>query len=131
MTKAPVQPEWHHLDAAGKGLGRLANQAAQLLLAKQRVDAMPHTIAPVFIVITNTDRVVVTGKKEEAKVYRHNTGYPGGVRERTLAEQRQRDSRRLVRAAVAGMLPKNSLRDKRLLHLKLYTGPEHNHQAQL
>jgi large subunit ribosomal protein L13 len=123
--------QWHHLDAKGKVLGRLATRAASLLLGKERVDAQPHLVAPVYVVITNTDHVVLTGRKEHNKIYRHYTGYPGGVRERSVAEQRRRDSRRIVWYAVSGMLPKNSLRDERLGRLKLYAGSEHPHGEHL
>jgi large subunit ribosomal protein L13 len=123
--------EWHHLDAKGKVLGRLASMTARLLLGKHRLTAAPHAVAPVNVVITNSDYVVLTGNKEQAKMYRRYTGYPGGLRERSAAQQRQRDSRRLIVDAVSGMLPKNSLRDQRLAHLKVYPGAEHPHQEQV
>ena len=126
-----ARAEWHHLDAGNRVLGRLATEIAQLLLGKHRVDSRRNTVAPVYVVVTNTDRVALTGNKEHDKVYRHYTGYPGGLKERSAADVRQRDSRRLVKHAVAGMLPKNSLRDKRLSHLKLYAGDAHPHEAQL
>lgn len=134
MKKDPskqVKGEWHHFDAKGKVLGRLATEVASLLLGKHRLDFAPHKISPVFVVITNTDEVAVTGDKEKQKMYYHYSGYPGGLSERSLREQRQRDSRRIISAAVGGMLPKNSLRDKRLQHLKLYRGAEHPHLAQI
>lgn len=131
VKKQAAATEWHALDADGRVLGRLANEVAQLLLGKHRTDAMAHTVAPVYVVITNTDRVAVTGKKESDKTYYWYTGYPGGLQRRTLGEQRRRDSRRLILDAVGGMLPKNSLRQLRLGHLKLYRGSEHPHAAQL
>jgi large subunit ribosomal protein L13 len=132
-TKENRQPagEWHHLDARNKVLGRLATEAAQLLLAKHRLDSRPHIVAPVYVVVTNSDEVVLTGTKETNKLYRRYTGYPGGLRERTAAQVRQHDSRRLITEAVAGMLPKNSLRDERMKHLKVYATGEHPHAAQL
>lgn len=123
--------EWHHLDAKNKVLGRLATQAAVWLLGKHRPDFSPQSVAPVYVVITNTDHVVLTGRKEEQKMYRHYTGYHGGLRERSVAEQRRRDSRRIVEEAVSGMLPKNNSRKLLMRHLKLYAGPEHPHLAQL
>lgn len=123
--------EWHHIDARGRVLGRLACEAANFLLGKHRVDRADHTVAPVFVVITNINQVVLTGKKEQQKKYRHYSGYPGGIKERAAADQRRRDACRLVAEAVFGMLPKNSLRAKRMQHLKLYAGEEHPHQAQL
>jgi large subunit ribosomal protein L13 len=123
--------EWHHLDARNKVLGRLATQAAQLLLGKHRVDSRPHVVVPVYVVVTNSDEVVLTGTKERNKLYRRYTGYPGGLRERTAEEVRRLDSRRLIIEAVTGMLPKNSLRAERLKHLKVYATAEHPHEAQL
>ncbi|MDP3997190.1 MAG: 50S ribosomal protein L13 [Candidatus Andersenbacteria bacterium] len=123
--------EWHWLDAQGKILGRLAGEAAVLLGGKHRTDWAANKVAPVYVVVTNTDRVVVTGNKEKDKIYYRHTGYPGGLRERSLAVQRQRDSRKIVLAAVSGMLPKNNLRKLRLQHLKLYKGSEHPHEAQI
>ncbi len=123
--------EWHQIDAKERVLGRLATQTASLLLGKHRIDSEANQAAPVYVVITNTDQVVLTGKKELQKIYYRHSGYPGGLKERTAAEQRRRDSRKMVRDAVSGMLPKNKLRDKRLAHLKLYAGEEHAHQAQI
>lgn len=132
QTHKVTQPqEWHHLDAQGVVLGRLATQIATLLAGKHRVDFAPHQVPPVFIVVTNTDEVALTGRKEETKKYYRYSGYPGGLRERTVAVQRARDSRRIVEFAVAGMLPKNKLRSIYLRHLKLYKGAEHPHEAQL
>lgn len=125
------EAEWHLIDAQDRVLGRLATSAARLLLGKHRVESAPQAVAPVNVVIINTDKVAVTGRKEMTKTYRRYTGYPGGLRTRTLREQRRRDSRWLVEQAVAGMLPKNSLRPLRLRHLKLYRGSTHPHEANL
>jgi len=132
----PVQPkvsnpEWHLIDANDKVLGRLATEVAGLLLGKHRLDFARHHIAPVFVVVTNTDTVALTGRKEQQKEYHHFSGYPGGLKTRTVAEQRKRDSRKIVFAAVYGMLPKNSLRSERMNHLKLYATDKHPHQAQV
>lgn len=124
-------PEWHVLDADNKVLGRLATEAARLLLGKHRRDYTPHLVAPVYIIVTNTDKVALTGSKETQKTYYHYTGYPGGIRHRTVREQRERDSRRIISSAVSGMLPKNNLRRERLAHLKLYRGAEHPHLPQV
>ncbi len=132
----PVPPlklpaEWHHFDANGKVLGHLATEIAHLLLGKHRLDFTRHQVAPVFIVVTNTDTVVLTGRKEQQKQYHHFTGYPGGLKSRTVAEQRKRDSRKIVFEAVWGMLPTNSLRRERMNHLKLYASEKHPHEAQV
>jgi large subunit ribosomal protein L13 len=131
MTTPPAQIEWHHLNAEGKVLGRLATQTAHLLMGKHRPDYVSYLLAPVRVVITNTNKVVLTGRKEDQKMYRHNTGYPSGVRERSVAEQRRRDSRRIVEEAVFGMLPKNKLRTLRMRNLKLYQEAEHPHLPQI
>lgn len=128
--KKSSQTEWHLIDAKGKVLGRIATQAASLLIGKHRVDSKANLVAPVYVVVINTDKVVLTGKKEDAKKYIHHTGWPRGLRQRTAREQRSRDSRFLVESAVFGMLPKNSLRPRRMQHLKLYPGTEHPHAPQ-
>jgi large subunit ribosomal protein L13 len=122
--------DWYFFDADKKVLGRIAQEISVLLQGKNRVDYVANVVPPVFVVVTNTDTVAVTGKKEEAKMYRHYTGHPGGLRERSLAEQRSRDSRVIIENAVYGMLPKNKLRDVRMKHLKLYKGADHPHEAQ-
>ena len=123
--------EWHLLDAKEQAVGRLATQAAGLLLGKHRPDAVPHGVLPIQVVIVNADEAVFSGAKEEAKRYSRYTGYPGGLRQRTVREQRQLDSRRLISDAVSGMLPKNKLRAIRMQQLKVYRGADHPHQAQL
>ena len=123
--------EWHVFDADKKVLGRMAQEIAMLLQGKHRVDYAPNVVLPIYAVVINTDKVAVTGRKEQAKMYRHYSGHPGGLKERTLAEQRRRDSRVIVEHAVYGMLPKNKLRDKRMKHLKLFKDEDHLHQAQV
>lgn len=133
-TKSPkMNPnaEWHQFDASQIVLGRLATETAHLLMGKHRADYAANLVAPVYVVITNTDSVRVTGNKMEDKKYYRYSGYPGGIYTRTMKEQMARDSRKIVEAAVMGMLPKNSLRDRRLKHLKLYTGADHPHAAQI
>lgn len=123
--------EWHMLDAEGRILGRLATEAATLLLGKHRPDFAPHLVAPVYVVVVNASRVAVSGQKETQKLYRRHSGYPGNLRERTLRQQRAKDPRKIIQLAVSGMLPKNGLRHKRLAHLKVYAGAEHPHLPQL
>lgn len=130
-TKTAASLEWHHVDADGAVLGRLATRVASLLLGKHRPDFTSRTVMPVYVVVTNTDKVALTGNKEDSKMYYRYSGYSGGLRQRSVREQRKRDSRIIIEQAVFGMLPKNSLRAKRILHLKLYTGPTHPHLPQL
>ena len=125
-----MSAEWHHIDVGGKVLGRVATDISKLLLAKHRVDAARNVVAPVYVVVTNSDAIELTGKKEEQKKYYWHTGYPGGIKERSVKDQRGRDSRKLIEWAVSGMLPKNSLRKKRLAHLRIYPGKDHPHKAQ-
>lgn len=140
MAKAIEQPkkttpaqtlEWHHFDAKEETLGRMSTKIAHLLMGKHRSDWAANKVAPVYIVVTNTDKLKVTGRKLDQKMYRHHTGYPGALKERNLAEQMRRDSRQVVWNSIYGMLPKNSLRTKRLTHLKLYPGADHPHEAQI
>ncbi len=123
--------EWHHLDADGRVLGRLATEAATLLNGKHRPDWAANAVAPVYVVITNSDTVKLTGKKEDQKMYRRYSGYPGGLRERSVRTQRRRDSRRIIESAVSGMLPKNNLRKEAMRHLKVYPSADHPHLPQL
>ena len=130
-TPQSTPAEWHLLDAKEQSVGRLASEAARLLLGKHRPETMPHVVPAITVVVVNSDQAVFSGAKEEAKRYSRYTGYPGGLRQRTVREQRQLDSRRLVTDAVSGMLPKNKLRAERLQHLKVYRGADHPHQPQL
>lgn len=130
-TTTKQAPEWHIFNAEGKVLGRLATEVAALLLGKHRQDFAKHTIAPVFVIITNTNLVEVTGQKENQKEYHHFSGYPGGLKTRSIIKQRQLDSRKIMYEAVYGMLPKNSLRSERMNHLKLYATDKHPHEAQV
>lgn len=129
-TNSTPQGEWHVLDAKKKVLGRLATEAASLLLGKHRSDWAPNKVAPVFVVVINTDSVRLTGDKANQKTYHRYSGYSGGLKTRTFREQMQRDSRFVVREAVLGMLPKNLLRDDRLNHLRMYPGADHPHLPQ-
>ncbi len=131
-TTSPVIPgEWHLIDAKGAVLGRLATKVATLLQGKHHPDWAPNRLASVYVVIVNTDKVVLTGNKEEDKMYYHFTGYTGGLKQRNVKTQRALDSRQIIWHAVSGMLPKNKLRDQMREHLKLYTGAEHPHMAQI
>ncbi len=123
--------EWHVIDAESNTLGRLSTQIASLLLAKHRTDSEKHVAAPVRVIVINSDTLRVTGKKKEQKMYRKYSGYPGGLRERTLKDQMGRDSRFIIEQAVFGMLPKNRLRASRMRNLYIYPTSEHPHMAQI
>ena len=131
LSKKRMDRAWHVRDATGVPLGRLASEAAKLLLGKHKPTYEPHLAMGDFVVIVNASQVGGTGQKAAKKIYYRHSGYPGGLRERTLAEQMARDPRRVIESAVKGMLPHNSRGRELLRHLKVYAGPDHPHEAQL
>ena len=120
-----ISRQYHLFDAKGKILGRLATEIAMALSGKSRVDFTPNVDAGDFVVVINTDKIDVTGNKDEKKVYHSYSGYPGGIHSITLGKLREKDSRKIIQNAVYGMLPKNKLRAPRMTRLFLYTGGEH------
>jgi large subunit ribosomal protein L13 len=131
LSKNDMDRSWHVLDARGVPLGRLASEAAKLLLGKHKPTYEPHLAMGDFVIIVNAREIAVTGAKAQQKVYYRHTGYPGGLRERTLQEQLDRDPRRVVEMAVRGMLPHNVRGRELFRHVKVYAGPTHPHAAQL
>ena len=131
LHSGSMDRSWHVLDAKGRPLGRLASEAAQLLMGKHKPSYEPHLAMGDFVVVVNAKEVAITGNKTQQKVYYRHSGYPGGLKERTLQEQLDRDPRRVVERAVKGMLPGNSLGRELFRHLKVYAGPSHPHQAQV
>ncbi len=127
---AEIEHQWHVLDAAGVPLGRLCTQAAQLLTGKHKPTYAPHIDTGDFVIVINAEKAVLTGKKEEDKVYFRHSGYPGGLKRETAGELRKRRPTQLVERAVWGMLPKSRLGRHQLRKLKVYPGGEHPHQAQ-
>ena len=130
LNKESAERKWHHIDAKDQCLGRLATRIADLLRGKGKATYTPYVDSGDFVVVTNVDKIKVTGRKEEQKKYYQHSGYPGGLRVRTLKEMRQKHPDRILKKAVWGMLPKNRLGRKQLTKLKLYVGAEHPHQAQ-
>jgi large subunit ribosomal protein L13 len=122
--------EWLLVDAAGKTLGRLATQIADLLRGKRKPEYTPHIDTGDFVVVVNAREVAVTGRKREDKVYHRHSGYPGGLRSRTFEQMMDRRPEEVIRLAVKGMLPRNRLARQQLRKLKIYAGPDHPHQAQ-
>lgn len=122
--------QWHVVDAEGVPLGRLSTNVARLLTGKHKPTYAPHMDAGDFVIVINADKAVLTGRKEEQKVYYRHSGYPGNLKQETAAELRARRPTQLVRRAVRGMLPKNRLGRHQLRKLKIYAGAEHPHQAQ-
>jgi large subunit ribosomal protein L13 len=131
LSGKAMDRSWHVLDAANTPLGRVASEAAKLLLGKHKPNYEPFLPMGDFVVVINADRVAVTGAKTKNKVYYRHTGYPGGLRERTLEEQMERDARKVLERAIKGMLPHNSRGRELFRHLKVYGGSEHPHEAQL
>ncbi len=128
--KDDIRREWFVIDAKDQTLGRLASQVATLLRGKHKPIFTPHMDTGDFVIIVNADKIRVTGKKLDQKVYYRYSGYPGGVHARTLREQLARDPERVIRLAVRGMLPKNRLGRHMIRKLKVYAGDKHPHQAQ-
>ena len=125
-----IQRDWVVVDAEGKTLGRLATQIADRLRGKTKPQYTPHVDTGDFVVVVNAEKIAVTGKKLDEKMYYRHSGYPGGLKERSLRDQLERQPTEVLRKAVKGMLPKNRLAAQQLGKLKIYAGPEHPHEAQ-
>jgi large subunit ribosomal protein L13 len=121
---------WVLVDAEGKTLGRLATQIADALRGKRKPEYTPHVDTGDFVVVVNAEKIHVTGDKRAQKRYYRHSGYPGGLRSRTLDEMLERRPEEVIRHAVKGMLPRNRLGRKQITKLKVYAGPEHPHAAQ-
>jgi large subunit ribosomal protein L13 len=121
---------WLVVDAEGRTLGRLATQIAEVLRGKGKPTYTPHVDVGDFVIVVNAEKIAVTGNKLEAKRYWRHSGYPGGIRSRTLGEMLERRPEEVIRRAVRGMLPRNRLGRAQLRKLKVYAGPEHPHAAQ-
>ncbi len=122
---------WHVVDAGGRPLGRVASEAARLLLGKHKPDYEPHLPMGDYVVVINASGVVLTGNKAQQKVYYRHSGYPGNLRQRTFEEQMERDPRKVVERAIRGMLPHTRLGRELFRHLRVYAGADHPHEAQL
>ncbi len=131
MAKAEsVERKWYVVDAAGVPMGRLASRVASVLRGKNKPTYTPNVDTGDFVIVINTDKAVLTGKKLENKFYRYHTGYIGGLKEISYKKMMAEKSDLAVYEAVKGMLPKNSLGRAMLKKLKVYKGAEHNHAAQ-
>jgi large subunit ribosomal protein L13 len=130
-TPANRERTWYVVDAEGRTLGRMATRIADTLRGKLKPEYTPHCDVGDFVVVVNAEKIHVTGRKREQKRYWRHSGYPGGIRSRTLGEQLERRPEEVIRKAVKGMLPRNRLARQQLTKLKVYAGPEHPHKAQL
>jgi large subunit ribosomal protein L13 len=125
-----VERKWYVVDAEGKHLGRLATEIVRVLRGKNKPQYTPHVDVGDFVVVVNADRVAVTGRKAEQRVYRRHSGYPGGMKETSYEQMLARKPTEVLRKAVYGMMPKTRLARKQFKKLKIYAGPEHPHSAQ-
>ncbi|NOR83021.1 MAG: 50S ribosomal protein L13 [Ardenticatenales bacterium] len=125
-----IKRKWFVVDAQGKTLGRLATRVASVLIGKHKPEFAPHMDVGDFVIVVNADKIHVTGRKLDQKMYYRHSGYPGGLTEITLRDQLVRYPTRAVELAVRGMLPKNRLGRKMLRKLKVYASPEHPHGPQ-
>jgi len=125
-----VSRDWYVVDAEGKTLGRLATQIADTLRGKRKPEYTPHCDVGDFVIVVNAEKISVTGDKREHKLYFRHSGYPGGLRTRTLGAMLERRPEEVIRLAVKGMLPRNRLARQQLRKLKIYAGPDHPHTAQ-
>ncbi len=126
-----IVPRWYVIDAEGQVLGRLSSAIANIISGKNKPTYTPFLDTGDHVIILNAEKVVLTGRKEQDKMYRHHTGYPGGLKERAARFVRVEKPERMIEEAVWGMLPKNRLGRKMLKKLKVYRGVNHPHQAQL
>ena len=129
-TPATRERNWLVVDASGQTLGRLATRVADALRGKRKPEYTPHCDVGDFVIVVNAEKVRVTGRKLADKRYYRHSGYPGGLRSRTLAEMLERRPEEVIRLAVRGMLPRTRLGRAQLRKLKVYAGPEHPHAAQ-
>ncbi|MGA2315780.1 MAG: 50S ribosomal protein L13 [Thermodesulfobacteriota bacterium] len=122
--------KWYLVNAEGKVLGRLATELAKILKGKNKPTYTPHVDTGDFVIVVNAGKVTLTGKKMKDKIYYHHTGYPGGIKEMNAEKLLAKKPTEMIRMAVKGMLPKNSLGRQMLRKLKIYAGPNHPHEAQ-
>ena len=125
-----VARRWYVVDAEGQTLGRLATRIADTLRGKGKPEYTPHVDTGDFVVVVNAEKIAVTGNKLDQKLYYRHSGYPGGLRSRTLRAQLERRPTEVLRKAVKGMLPRNKLANAQIGKLKIYAGPDHPHEAQ-
>ncbi|NEO35385.1 MAG: 50S ribosomal protein L13 [Moorea sp. SIOASIH] len=129
-TKDSIEKKWYVVDATNQRLGRLASEIAIILRGKNKPTYTPHMDTGDFVIVVNAEKVMVTGRKRDQKLYRRHSGRPGGMKTETFAQLQARIPERIIEKAVKGMLPKNSLGRQLFKKLKVYTGNSHPHQAQ-
>ena len=128
--KEELEYKWYLVNAEGKVLGRMATELVKILKGKNKPAYTPHLDTGDFVIVVNAGKVTLTGKKMKDKIYYHHTGHPGGIKEITAGKLLAKKPTEMIRMAVKGMLPKNSLGRQMLRKLKVYAGPKHPHEAQ-
>jgi large subunit ribosomal protein L13 len=129
-AKSPQERKWYVVDAAGKPVGRIATRIAEILRGKHKPVFTPHVDMGDFVVVVNAEKVALTGRKLDQKMYRRHSGYPGGLTEHSARWVLEQHPERVIESAVRGMLPKNRLSRQVLRKLKVYAGGDHPHEAQ-
>lgn len=131
VTKpAEIERSWHVVDAENQTLGRLASEIAKVLRGKHKPIFSPSVDCGDYVVVVNAEKIHVTGRRLDQKMYYHHSGYMGGLRQVSLRDQLENKPERVIHSAVRGMLPRNKLGRRMLMRLKVYAGPKHPHQAQ-
>jgi large subunit ribosomal protein L13 len=130
VSAADIRHDWVVVDASDQVLGRLATRIARILSGKHRASYVPYLDTGDFVVVTNAEKIKLTGNKVDVKVYRRHTGYPGGLKSVAVKEMQAKYPERVIEAAVRGMLPKSKLGRKQFKKLKVYRGAKHPHEAQ-
>ncbi len=131
LSSKDIDKRWRVVDAEGQALGRIATEIATALRGKDKPTFSPHLDMGDFVIVTNASKVKLTGQKTTQKLYRHHTGFLGGLKEIRLDKQLEKHPERVIRAAVWGMMPKGRLGRAQIRHLKVYAGPTHPHEAQV
>lgn len=129
-TPETLEQQWYVIDATGYRVGRLASEVANIIRGKNKPNFTPHLDTGDFVIVINADKVTVSGKKGDEKLYRRHSGRPGGMKVETFNQLQRRIPERIIEEAVKGMLPKNRLGRQLFKKLKVYAGAEHPHQAQ-
>ena len=129
-SPATIERKWYVVDAEGKTLGRLASEIAKVLRGKNKAIFTPHIDTGDYVIVINAEKIAVTGKKLDQKIYYHHSDYVGGMKETTLREKLAKKPESVIELAVKGMLPKGPLGRQMLKKLHVYAGPEHKHEAQ-
>jgi large subunit ribosomal protein L13 len=129
-VKEELDRKWYLVNAEGKVLGRLSTELAKILKGKNKPTYTPHVDTGDFVIVVNAGKVTLTGKKLKDKIYYHHTGYPGGIKQINAEKLLAKKPTEMIRMAVKGMLPKNSLGRQMIRKLKIYAGPNHPHEAQ-